>query len=131
NSPWITGSAGADGLDDRGAAQRVGVGRQIAPNCHGSAQRGDISLDQYWLEPIVRLGRSPFTAKRRDWREVRRMATRRARPVTRVATSAKPWREVRGSRPLDEGRVAEHRARMDAEVRAYRLREVRESQGLT
>jgi DNA-binding XRE family transcriptional regulator len=57
------------------------------------------------------------------------MATRRAAPVK--AATAKSWREVRASRPLDEGRVAEHRARMDAEVRAYRLREVREEQGLT
>jgi DNA-binding XRE family transcriptional regulator len=45
--------------------------------------------------------------------------------------TAKTWREVRTARPLDEHRVAEHRARMDAEVRAYRLREVREEQGLT
>ena len=59
------------------------------------------------------------------------MVTRRAAPVTPAATVAKTWREVRAARPLDEHRVAEHRARMDAEVRAYRLREVREEQGLT
>ena len=57
------------------------------------------------------------------------MATRRATPVK--PAPAKTWREVRAARPLDEQRVAEHRARMDAEVRAYRLREVREEQGLT
>lgn len=32
---------------------------------------------------------------------------------------------------MDECRVAEHRARTDAEVRAYRLREAREEEGLT
>lgn len=61
------------------------------------------------------------------------MATRKPRPVMPVvpAPSAKTWREVRAARPADERRVAAHRARMDAEVRAYRLREVREDQGLT
>ena len=44
---------------------------------------------------------------------------------------AKNWREVRAARPPRENLVAEHRARMEAEVRAYRLREVREEQGLT
>ena len=58
------------------------------------------------------------------------MAKRGATPVKSRA-AAKTWREVRAARPLDELRVAEHRARMDAEVRAYRLREVREEQGLT
>lgn len=75
------------------------------------------------LEEVVR----PQHPGRR--REVRRMATRRAAPVK--PATAKTWREVRAARPLDENRVAEHRARMDAEVRAYRLREVREEQGLT
>lgn len=45
--------------------------------------------------------------------------------------AAKTWRDVRAARPPREDRVAEHRARIDAEVRAYRLREVREEQGLT
>jgi DNA-binding XRE family transcriptional regulator len=44
---------------------------------------------------------------------------------------AKKWREVRAARPPRENLVAEHRARFEAEVRAYRLREVREEQGLT
>lgn len=51
--------------------------------------------------------------------------------MTPTAPAAKTWREVRAARPLDERRVDEHRARMDAEVRAHRLREVREEQGLT
>ena len=61
------------------------------------------------------------------------MATRRARPVTTVepVRVAKTWREVRATRPPREEQVAGHRARMDSEVRAYRLREVREEQGLT
>ncbi len=38
---------------------------------------------------------------------------------------------MRAARPPRENLVAEHRARFEAEVRAYRLREVREEQGLT
>lgn len=45
--------------------------------------------------------------------------------------TASSWREVRAKRPPREDRVAEHRATMDAQARAYRLREVREEQGLT
>ncbi|MBA2532448.1 MAG: XRE family transcriptional regulator [Nocardioidaceae bacterium] len=41
------------------------------------------------------------------------------------------WTDVRAKRPPREDRVTEHRSRMDAEGRAYRLREVREEQGLT
>ncbi len=41
------------------------------------------------------------------------------------------WQEVRAMRPPRKDRVAEHRAAMDAEVRACRLREMREEQGLT
>ena len=44
---------------------------------------------------------------------------------------AKSWQEIRAERPPREDRVEAHRARMDAEVRAYRLREVREGQGVT
>ena len=44
---------------------------------------------------------------------------------------ASSWNETRAKRPPREGRVAEHRARIDAEVRAYRLKEIREEQGLT
>lgn len=44
---------------------------------------------------------------------------------------ARSWQEIRAERPPRDARVAEHRARMDAEVRAYHLREVREGQGVT
>ena len=53
------------------------------------------------------------------------------RSVNSTKSSAKSWTEVRAKRAPREERVAEHRARMEAEVRAYRLREVREEQGLT
>lgn len=46
-----------------------------------------------------------------------------------MATSS--WPEVRSKRPPREDVVAKHRARMDAEVRAYRLREIRQEQGVT
>lgn len=45
--------------------------------------------------------------------------------------AARSWTEIRAQRPPHETEVAGHRARMDAEARAYRLREVREEQGLT
>ncbi len=45
--------------------------------------------------------------------------------------AARSWTEVRAQRPPREAGVVRHRARMDAEARAYRLREVREEQGLT
>ena len=40
------------------------------------------------------------------------------------------WREVRSEAAplLNEQHIAEHRARFDAEVRAYRLRQLREAQ---
>lgn len=41
------------------------------------------------------------------------------------------WTDVRAKRPPREERVAEHRRRLDSEVRAYRLKEVRQEQGLT
>ncbi len=44
---------------------------------------------------------------------------------------AKRWQEIRAQRPPREDRVAEHRAQMDAAVRSYRLREIREQQSLT
>lgn len=61
------------------------------------------------------------------------MATQRRQRVTasKIAPAPKTWRQVRTARPPREDRVSEHRARMDAEVRAYRLSEVREEQGLT
>ena len=41
------------------------------------------------------------------------------------------WREIRAELDLDEEEVAVHYARMEAEERAYKLREIREAQGLT
>lgn len=41
------------------------------------------------------------------------------------------WSEVRAKRPPNEDAVARHRARYDSEIRAYRLREIREEQGVT
>lgn len=41
------------------------------------------------------------------------------------------WNDVRAKRPVDDAVVAEHVARMEAEERAYRLREIREEQGVT
>ena len=41
------------------------------------------------------------------------------------------WSDVRAKRRFDEHAVAEHVARMESEERAYRLREVREDQGIT
>ena len=46
-------------------------------------------------------------------------------------SGSRAWREVRAERVPREDVVARHRAHLDAEVRAYRLREVREEQGLT
>lgn len=62
------------------------------------------------------------------------MAARRTRRLSATEPSTPPakiWREVRTARLPREERVAEHRTRMDAEVRASRLREEREAQGLT
>jgi len=58
------------------------------------------------------------------------MATRAVKP-SESKQAAKSWREVRAVRPPREKQVTAHRARMDAEGRAFRLREVREEQGLT
>ncbi len=41
------------------------------------------------------------------------------------------WSDVRAKRPVDERAVAEYAARMEAAERAYRLREIREEQGVT
>jgi hypothetical protein len=49
--------------------------------------------------------------------------------IREVMTMARSWQDIRAERPPREDRVAEHRARMDAEVRAYRLREIREGRG--
>ena len=46
---------------------------------------------------------------------------------TRTAT----WSEVRAKRSVDADALAEHVTRMEAEERAYRLREIREDQGVT
>ncbi|MGW4381212.1 XRE family transcriptional regulator [Kitasatospora sp. NPDC004531] len=44
---------------------------------------------------------------------------------------ARSWKEVRAQVVTDEERVAAHRAKLDAEVRAYRLAEIRREQDLT
>lgn len=49
--------------------------------------------------------------------------------TTKAKSSA--WGDVRAKRPVDEAAVAEHVARMEAEERAYQLREIREGQGVT
>lgn len=41
------------------------------------------------------------------------------------------WADVRAERPVDSTAVAKHIAQMEAAERAYRLREIREEQGLT
>ncbi|MDR2566321.1 MAG: XRE family transcriptional regulator [Bifidobacteriaceae bacterium] len=41
------------------------------------------------------------------------------------------WQEVRAKRPVDKAVVASHVSRMEAEERAYRLREIREELGMT
>jgi len=48
-----------------------------------------------------------------------------------VAKGSRSWKEIRSERPPREVEVAEHKGRLLAELRAYRLREVREEQGLT
>ena len=48
---------------------------------------------------------------------------------TKTKTTA--WRDVRAKRPVDASAVSEHVARMEDEERAYRLREIREEQGVT
>jgi transcriptional regulator with XRE-family HTH domain len=44
---------------------------------------------------------------------------------------AHSWQDTRSRMNLDEAEVAEHKERMLAEVRATRLREMREQRGLT
>ncbi len=46
-------------------------------------------------------------------------------------TKTVSWSDVRAKRPVDDAVVADHVARMEAEERAYRLREIREEQGVT
>lgn len=48
-----------------------------------------------------------------------------------AAKRSRSWDDVRAQRPPREDVVAKHKGRMLAETRAYRLREVREEQGLT
>lgn len=48
---------------------------------------------------------------------------------TQTKTTA--WSDVRAKRPVDEQAVAEHITRMEAKEHAYRLREIREEQGVT
>lgn len=42
-----------------------------------------------------------------------------------------PWTDVRAKRPVDIATVTEQVVRMETEERAYRLREIREEQGVT
>lgn len=49
--------------------------------------------------------------------------------MTRSRTVA--WQDIRAKRRVDDAAVAGYVARMEAEERAYRLREVREEQGVT
>lgn len=51
--------------------------------------------------------------------------------MSKSKTKTASWNEVRAKRPVDDGAVAEHVARMEAEERAYRLREIREEQCVT
>ncbi|KAB1935537.1 helix-turn-helix transcriptional regulator [Micromonospora sp. ALFpr18c] len=44
---------------------------------------------------------------------------------------AQSWRDVRSRMNLDEAKVEQHKERMHGEVRATRLREMREKRGLT
>jgi predicted transcriptional regulator len=46
-------------------------------------------------------------------------------------TKTTSWADVRAKRPVNDQVVAKHVARMKAEERAYRLREIREEQGVT
>lgn len=46
-------------------------------------------------------------------------------------TKTTAWSDVRAKRPANEQAVAEHVARMEGEERAFRLREIREDQGVT
>ncbi|MGO1943743.1 MAG: helix-turn-helix domain-containing protein [Ancrocorticia sp.] len=46
-------------------------------------------------------------------------------------TKTTSWSDIRAKRPVDETAVAEHVTRMEEEERAYRLREIREEQGVT
>ena len=46
-------------------------------------------------------------------------------------TKTVSWSDVRAKRPVDDAAVADHVARMEAEERAYRVREIREELGVT
>lgn len=48
-----------------------------------------------------------------------------------VAKRSRAWEDVRAQQPPREDAVAKHKDRLLAATRAYRLREVREEQGLT
>ncbi len=47
-----------------------------------------------------------------------------------MALKTTPWSEVHAKRPVNERAVAEEIARLEAVQRAYRLREIREEQGV-
>lgn len=48
-----------------------------------------------------------------------------------MALKTTPWSEVRAKRPVNERAVAEETTRLEAAEHAYRLREIREEQGVT
>ena len=48
-----------------------------------------------------------------------------------MSVERRSWDEVRGELDLDENAVARHRAQFEAEVRAYKLAEVRRRQRVT
>lgn len=48
-----------------------------------------------------------------------------------ITSKTSSWNDVRAKRPVDAVAVAGHVARMEQEERAYRLREIREGQGVT
>ncbi|MGH6656613.1 MAG: XRE family transcriptional regulator [Actinocrinis sp.] len=60
-----------------------------------------------------------------------RMTAGTAASGTASEKTSYSWDEVRAELDLDEGAVAQHRARLEADVRAHRLAEVRRRQQVT
>ncbi len=48
-----------------------------------------------------------------------------------MVMAARSWREIRAAAEVDEDRISGHRRRLDEDVRAYQLAEVRRQQHLT
>lgn len=61
----------------------------------------------------------------------RAMAGPAAPAETATERTSYSWDEVRAELDLDEGAVAQHRARLEAQVRAHKLAEVRRRQQVT